>query len=376
MTGAHAFFFAGKGITAARWFKSWLWAFQVLLRSFWRSRYGSDVAALTCGPFVVLWCEEIPDKAPTMDHDIDLSNAIALANSATVSSTTRTGRAPGSYMNIDQPAHEYHADRSALSCSLIKPLLVSPAHFQSALLARDTGSGAKDFGSLLHLLVLEPHLVGQEVAVYPGVGHGRDKAYIAFVDANIGRLVVDEPTFARARRLADKVLHRTYKGRALGAFLDEAVTEASIYFVEPVSGLELRIRPDIYHPDVTFDLKSTRHGSSGDFLRDVVGLHYDLQAFMYSLGRSLFEGTGRPAPFVFIAAESEDPHSVMALEAGSSVLDNGARKFQECVSVYQACSAADYWPDLGCESTLEIDHWHQFRPTQTWRTALSGSVAG
>lgn len=310
-----------------------------------------------------------------MDHDIDLSNAIALANSATVSGTTRAGRAPGSHMNIDQPSHEYHADRCALSCSLLKPLLTSPAHFQSALLARDTGSGAKDFGSLLHLLVLEPHLVGQEVAVYPGVAHGRDKSYVAFVDANVGRLVVDEPTFARARRVAEKVLHRTYKGRALGLFLEESVTEASIYFVEPVSGLQLRIRPDIYHPDVTFDLKSTRHGAVGDFMRDVVGLHYDLQAFMYSLGRSLYQGADLPAPFVFIAAESDEPHSVMALEAGSSVLDNGARKFQECVSVYQACSAADYWPDLGCETTIEIEHWHQFQPTKAWRQALAVATA-
>jgi hypothetical protein len=306
-----------------------------------------------------------------MDHDIDLSNAIALANSATLSGTTKAGRTPGTCMHIDQPAHEYHADRAALSCSLLKPLLVSPAHFQSALLARDTTSGAKDFGSLLHLLVLEPHLVGQEVAVFPGIAHGRDKSYVAFVDANAGRLVVDEPTFALARRLADKVLHRTYKGRALGAFLEESVTESSIYFVEPVSGLQLRIRPDIYHPDVTFDLKSTRHGSVTDFMRDVVGLHYDLQAFMYSLGRSLYEGTDRPAPFVFIAAESQEPHSVMALEAGSSVLDNGARKFQECVSVFQACNATDYWPDLGCEATIEIEHWQQFQPTNVWRQALA-----
>ena len=40
------------------------------------------------------------------------------------------------------PADEYHADRDALSCSLLKPLLVSPAHFQAALVAPPKNSPA------------------------------------------------------------------------------------------------------------------------------------------------------------------------------------------------------------------------------------------
>jgi hypothetical protein len=32
----------------------------------------------------------------------------------------------------DQPAAQYHADRAVLSCSMLKPLRVSPAHFPVA----------------------------------------------------------------------------------------------------------------------------------------------------------------------------------------------------------------------------------------------------
>jgi len=309
-----------------------------------------------------------------MDFDFELSSVLALATSATTGETGRAGRAGKSAMLTEQSAHEYHADRSALSCSRLKPLLISPAHFQAALVERQIDSDSKDFGSLLHLLLLQPHLVGQEIAVYPGISDGRDKAYRAFLEEHIGRLVVDEPTFARARRLAEKVLMRTYKGRALGLYLEESICETSIYFDEPVSGVRLRVRLDIYHPDITFDVKSTRRANINGFLRDAVDMHYDLQAFMYSLGRSMFEGSERPAPFVFIAAESEEPNSVMVLNAAGSFLDNGARKFQECVSVYQACSATDYWPDLSCEASLEIEPWHQFRPTQDWRVSLKQLV--
>ena len=227
-------------------------------------------------------------------------------------------------------------------------------------------SDAKDFGSLLHLLLLQPHLTGQEVAVYPGIVHATNKDYKQFLEHNALKLVVDEPTFTKARSLADKVRGTKYKGRYLGLFIEEAMTEVSLYFTEPTTGLRLRVRHDIYHPDLAFDLKSTRHASVQLFTRDAVKMDYDLQAFMYSLGRSLFEGTSSSKPFVFIAAESNEPFSVHTLEAGGSFLNNGAKKFQECLSVYKACSDTNYWPDLSSNGVIEIDHWHQYTPTRSW----------
>lgn len=114
---------------------------------------------------------------------------------------------------------------------------------------------------------------------------------------------MDEPTFAAARRLAAKVSERRRKGRPLGRFIEEAICEATIYFTEPVTGLRLRIRLDAYHPDISFDLKTTRHATPSAFARDAVELGYDLQAFVHGLGRRLYEG-GKTAPFVFITAET------------------------------------------------------------------------
>lgn len=70
----------------------------------------------------------------------------------------------------DLPAAVYHADRDALSCSLLKPLLRSPAHFHLALANGGAATAAKDFGSLVHLLLLEPEKTVSALAVYPGVG--------------------------------------------------------------------------------------------------------------------------------------------------------------------------------------------------------------
>ncbi len=271
------------------------------------------------------------------------------------------------------PADEYHADRDALSCSLLKPLLISPAHFQAGLLAAPKNSPAKDFGSLVHVLLLQPHLAGQELAVFPGVGTSRDPEFKAFLACNAYRLAVDEPTFAQAMRLATKVAETTYKGRPLGRFVEESICEATIYFTEPVTGLRLRVRLDAYHPDISFDLKTTRHATPEAFARDAVELGYDLQAYMYGLGRRLYEGA-LAAPFVFIAGETQQPHSIGIFEAGGTFLENGAAKFQSCLSAFKACTETGYWPDLSCQTTLEITPWQQFAPRQEWRSGL-GAVA-
>lgn len=280
------------------------------------------------------------------------------------------GQAGDSVLIRDMPAHEYHADRDALSCSLLKPLLISPAHFQAALLAHNTSSDAMDFGTLVHLLVLQPREVANEVAVFPGVANRRKEEYKQFEAKFTDRLIVDEPTFASARRVAGKVMDTRHKGRRLQLFMEESIMEATIYFTEPTTGLRMRIRMDAFHPDITFDLKSTRFGAPRAFARDALDKDYDLQAIIYSLGQCLYEGSKSPKPFVFIAAETCAPHSVSTLAASSAFLDNGAKKFQACVGAFQACTETGYWPDLGSDGELEIEPWQQFTAQDGWRESL------
>lgn len=307
-----------------------------------------------------------------MDHTFDLASAMMHAANLAHSSTTATqGVAGNSVLIRNMPAHEYHADRDALSCSMLKPMLTSPAHFRASLSAMVRSSDAKDFGTLLHLLLLQPGELANEVAVYPGVADGRAAAFKQFEVVHADKLVIDEPTFAAGRKLAEKVAATKYRGRDVQRFLEESVTEATVYFTEPVTGLRMRIRIDAYHPDVTFDLKSTRFGVHSAFVRDAIDKDYDLQAFMYSFGRCLYEGQATLKPFVFLTAETLAPYSVSLLTAGQSIMDNGAKKFQACVGAYKACTQTGFWPDLGGEAEIEIQAWQQFDAKDGWRAALA-----
>lgn len=283
------------------------------------------------------------------------------------------GAAGDSCMYKQMPADVYHADRDALSCSMMKPLLISPAHFQAGLVACEKASDARDFGSLVHLLVLQPELTSRELAVFPGIGDRRS-AFDEFELAHPGKLVVDEPTFAEGRRVAQRVLDARYKGRPLQRFIEESIPEATIYFTEPTTGLRMRIRMDSYHPEISFDLKTTRFALARAFMRDGVDKDYDLQSYMYSLGRCLFEGVTAPKPFVFIAAENTSPYSVSTYEAGPTFMGNGANKFQACTAAFKACTDSGYWPDLSGDGVLEIEPWQQFSGKPGWMATLATSA--
>lgn len=266
-----------------------------------------------------------------------------------------------SILLFDYPADEYHADSSALSCSSLKPMLTSPAHFLLAGLEPARDSQAMIFGTLVHELLLEPTAAASGIAVFPGVASGRDKEWRLFrsTASEQGRTAIDEPTFAAAMQLADKVRLTRYRGRLLGRFIEEARCEVTIYFTEPATQLRVRTRLDAMHPDISFDLKTTRHGAPAAFIRSALDLHYDMQAALYSIARRCVEG-GPSKPFVFIAADSSAPHSVSTFDCGDTFLENGVAKLKWALANYKACSDCDVWPDQGGHHFLEIAPWQRF----------------
>lgn len=272
-----------------------------------------------------------------------------------------TGVAPDSLLIENLHSDDYHADTTALSCSQLKLLLESPADFQLALRQARKPTQAMEFGTLLHQLALQPENFSDEYVVYPGIADGRDKDYTAFLEKNLDRAVVDHREYTLALHLVDVLRDATYKGRRIGLFIDESKKEVSIYAVEAVTGIRLRIRPDIFHPDITFDLKSTYLPNIELFRRDAIDKHYDMQSFDYTYGRAIFEGDKIGKPFVFLGVQTEGAHSVYVAPAGATFLENGAKKFQRALSLYKACNDTGYWPNRSAEEEFEIEPWQQYK---------------
>lgn len=251
----------------------------------------------------------------------------------------------------------YHAERDRQSCSMLKHLLVSPAHYQNQFFTNPPRSAALDFGSLIHTLVLQPHLFHLDYAIWPDGIRPTSRDGKHFAALHKGKSLLTEIEFHQARQLADRILHRTFRGRAFGRYLEEGRPEATLFYTDPDAGVPCRVRHDLWHPDFIFDLKTTRHAQSRRFAHAAVELHYDLQAYMYSYADSLYAGRDALLPFVFICAENTPPYSVSALTAGPSFVENGREKYVKVLTTYAGCAQVDYWPDAGVEEEIEIEPW-------------------
>lgn len=286
--------------------------------------------------------------------------------------TRHAGALAQSFKINNLPAEHYHAGVDIQSCSLLKPMLVSPAHYAAQFLQdRGEDTASMEFGRLIHCLVLEPHMFAAEYAVFSGKPDRRDREFKAFAAANAGKVVVDERALRDARTLTDRILTKVIRGRPFGDYVAEGEPEASIYYTDPTTGVCCRTRLDLRHPEFIFDLKTTMHSGQKEWVRQAVGLDYDMQAYMYSLAECLFAGREVALPFIFVAAESSAPYSVSAFTAGESFLSEGARKYQEALGGYAACSKVNLWPDAGVEATIELDHWQVNTAVPGWREGLA-----
>ena len=211
----------------------------------------------------------------------------------------------------DLTNREYHA-HPAISASDIKTAhLKSIAHWRHGVRKEST---AFDLGTAVHAMVLEPEkeLVRRGPADRRGDKWKHAKMAADFDDI----LLLPEAEYDLAEVIAQSVIAHT------PAWLDVPRTvEASIFASDPITGVDIKCRPDIYieADGLIVDLKTCASASPRIFTRDVHAYGYNLQAAFYL--RTL-RAAGLPAErFLFLAAEKEPPYAVCLHEIDPDYLD-------------------------------------------------------
>lgn len=266
---------------------------------------------------------------------------------------------------------DYHGDKDIQSCSMLKKILVSPAHYQSALFAPFSQTPAMEFGTLVHALILEPATIASRFAIYPGSKVKYDKDFRAFKDSRKGVHCIDETMFHLAEQAANKLLEQKVLGRKFGDFVSEGEPEASIYYDDPTTNIPCRTRIDLCHPEATFDVKTTTYPTLAKWAPHAVDLDYDLQAFMYTLSEHLFHGAEKMKPFIFMTVESDQPFSTGARPASLDILRNGKKKYEHALGTLNGCTITDFWPTPGGEEEFTLSHWQTFSPDSSWLTSTT-----
>ncbi len=253
------------------------------------------------------------------------------------------------------PEADYHAD-PALSCSKLKPLSKSPAHFLHALEQPHTTTPAMALGSLLHSAALEgPASIARHYAIAPQVDR-RTKAgkaeYAEFLEASEDKTIVT----AEQMELAEGMAAAIAENATATKLLEQCATRETSFFWQ-ADDVPMKARLDACSPDgIIVDLKTI--GTPIDqFQRQAYNLQYHLQAAIYSEAYREVRGT-EPEAFVFIVVESTPPHGVSCFLASAELIGAGDTLFGELLDTYKACTKQGEWPGYPDElRMLDLPAW-------------------
>lgn len=252
----------------------------------------------------------------------------------------------------DMANADYHALPSISSTAVKTVAKQSVAHWIGA---ERKETPAMALGSAVHSLALEPHK--EEVVRGPETRRGNAwKDAVASVSDNPDAIVLNEADYDRAADIANAARANP----VLKQYLDDPASqiEMSVVLTDPDCGIEIRTRPDLYHPPsgTIVDLKSTIDASPRGFQRQAINLGYHIQAFHYCRALQL-EGL-KVERFVFVAVETSAPYATCAHIVSPELMAIGGLSWEmameKIMSYKQDGEISTGWPEM---STLYAPSW-------------------
>lgn len=239
----------------------------------------------------------------------------------------------------------YHAHH-AISNTKLKVFRKSRALYRAMFveeLIRQTTTPAMLAGSVLHCLVLEPHLFTDRYAVAPKVDRRTKEGKATWTDfcINAGdREVVDADTYQQAQRMANAIASNS----AAAKLVDQmGIAEYPIFWRHRVADIDCRAKLDkaILSSDLILDIKSCQDATPSGFAKSIVNFGYDYQNAWYSDG---YQAVHDVWPnFLFIAVQSEEPHEVGIYEINHSDLQYARDANDEAALQLADCLRTNNW---------------------------------
>ena len=231
---------------------------------------------------------------------------------------------------------EYHGDTTHLSSSALKTLLISPAAYKEKYIDgfSSGSSDAMDLGSYVHALILEPHLVDTEFAVFPGKVR-RGVAWEEFKAANKDKTIITSSQVAKANEMLEGYSNSDHAKKLIAD--NTGVPELSMF--SEIDGVPVKIRTDFFttNGDIV-DVKTTNAPLSEADIQSVIRKYsYDLSAALYVDVAKQYDGKDHDFYFVFLSKQSGAP--CRAFKASKKLLELGRKKYREALALYSHCKA-------------------------------------
>jgi len=256
---------------------------------------------------------------------------------------------------------EYHADTERVSRSMAETYRKSPRLYHGRYVSRTIPppepTPALRLGSAFHSLTLEPSTYDGLYFVAPKCDRrtkaGKAEWAAAMAEAGTRTLVKqDEAEQVQAWR--DAVMANPHARTLIEC---DGLTEQSLQWRDPQTGLALKARTDKLINVLIVDLKSAAEVAPARWIRSCVSFGYHRQAAWYIDGVQAL--TGEQAGMVFLVVGKEPPHEVATYELDGDALLLGrgenSRTLRELADRYER----DEWTaDYELEPlTLSLPRW-------------------
>jgi len=262
---------------------------------------------------------------------------------------------------FNQPEFTYRREPGVNQSSL-KKILQSPAHYQAALKNKLIPTPAMEMGTALHCLTLdgpeafEAQYIKKPEGIRLNTKEGKEWK------ENAGRKKVlavggkDDP-WGSVHGMDESLRRLAYFDPSQPDYIK--YNEVSVYW--EWEGVPCKARLDRVDIDnsLVLDLKTTDSIEPEIFTKKVVGLGYDFQAAAYSIAAEA--AFGKPFKFIFACVERKAPYTVSLFEVSDEMMEEGKRKFERAIRIYNECQASGEWPNKPAMiNKLTYPSWYQF----------------
>lgn len=231
-----------------------------------------------------------------------------------------------------------YRSKEGLSGSALKHLARSPMHYKQGVDNPIEPTEAMSFGTLVHLMVLEPDKFDEQYIVMPEGMIRRGKEYDALLAEAGDRELIKAKDYETALAMKEAVYAHPMASKILRNIT--AQIEHEVLWEE--DGVACKGKLDVWLEDlnIVVDYKSCVDASPDEFKWVVKDSGYTLQLAHYQAAKK--KGELLPSA-VIIAQEKTAPYAVCVYEIGQVHLDYAHTKRKELLQVYKTCMETGEW---------------------------------
>lgn len=238
---------------------------------------------------------------------------------------------PGIY-TADQLSNAAYHSGPGISCTGLKKIAVSPAHFKRGEFKQ---TAAMAMGSATHSAILEPDSFAEQYVTLPAGKDRRSTEYKALCASNGADNVLVSADAHQISIMQAAVLANPVANKWL--YQQQGRNELSVYAKDPETGVLVRCRFDrLLDRGFSPDLKTTTDASPRGFSNAIAKYGYAFQAAFYM--DVYYWATGDVLDgFGFIAVESKAPHNVMCYRLDDESIEVGRAQYRAALNTFANC---------------------------------------